>query len=115
MNTVRIYATFRALPDELRPCHLARSSTGDRLLIACDPSCSRTEVVEWCVRNLSAEELDAVRYAYGEPPSPFPLSDVWLLDAPMPRWIPESLRVPGEPMYLGAWDSLMRDVPVIAS
>lgn len=103
MTPLRVYCAFRALPDECLPAVVVRRP--GKVLIAVDLRSSRLQVVDWINCNTTVEERNVIREGYGEPPVGQPLSPIWLLDEPMPRYIPEALRVPGDPSYLCGWSS----------
>lgn len=68
---LRLFASVRQLPERLRPAHITR--TDDGTLIALDPRDSRADLALYLLDNLSAEEVNGYRAAWGEPPVGQPL------------------------------------------
>jgi hypothetical protein len=88
-----VYLSIRRLPDLCRPAHVVRHAGMTVLLI--DDRSSRLEVVQYCCDELTVQELNVLRAAYGEPPVGQSLSPE-ALEGPCRLDVPASLRLPGE-------------------
>lgn len=93
-----IFVSIVELADECRPCWIETEDGVTMILM--DPRSRRLEIIEWCVDNLSAAEGNTLRAAYGQPPRGQQMSDEFV-DGPCMLFIPEALRVPGEPPFQG--------------
>lgn len=62
------------------------------VLIVVAPTCARRFLTQLIV-DLGEDVQNLYRAAYGIPPVPAPIPDMWLSDEPVPPWIPEPLRL----------------------
>lgn len=61
-------------------------------IVAVDPRSTKEEIVTWGAANLTVEELNCSRAAYGQPPVGQYLHDHWMTDEPFPDVVPEPVR-----------------------
>lgn len=86
----RIYLQFDELPEPCRPVLVVRD--GGATLVTVDPRSTKFEATCYCADNLTAEELDAYREAFGAP-SGTVAPDTWTSDEPVVRYVPPALRL----------------------
>lgn len=98
-TTLRYYVEFRDLPDG-RPAHVVRHRGVTVLLI--DPRCTRFQIAMFMADNLTVAEANIGRQAYGEPPVGQSADAYWMEDGPIPREIPEAVRLPSRAADLEA-------------
>lgn len=79
------------LPDSYRPAQVRRRQ--GVTLVAIDPRSMRREIAAWVVDNLTVEEMNLGREAYGQPPVGAPLEDEWMGYSAFPSEIPDSVRL----------------------
>lgn len=87
-----VYVRIKPLPPQLWPAHVVREDA--TVLVTIDPSSTRREIACWAPDNLSVQEMNAYRWAYGQPLVGRPLDDYWMSEECFPMEIPEPLRVP---------------------
>lgn len=80
-----VYITLRQLPPHRRPALLVRDAA--RALIVCHPGTPRSELVCWCVDNLTDDEQNELRRRLGQPAVGQPLDD-WLFTGEMTSVMP---------------------------
>jgi hypothetical protein len=90
---VAVYLTLRLLPAHLRPCFIVRQDS--KTIVAVDPRCSFAEVCACLADELSDEECNQIRVAYGRPPRGQHLADE-LFERPIHLYVPPVLRLHGE-------------------
>lgn len=92
LNGAENYLQIRPLPLSCQPAMVVRWDGAT--IVAIDPATTCREVAEWAPDNLTVDEMNAYRAAYGEPPVGQPLSDEWQTDEPIPAWVPACLFLP---------------------
>lgn len=88
-TTAEVYLQFRRLPDSCLPAWVVRSH--GMTLVAVDPRSTRADLACWSPDNLTDDEMNAYRSAYGEPPVGQPLGDAWMTNKPFPSDVPAAL------------------------
>lgn len=104
IDELAVCVTIRELPYQDYPVLVHREQ--DVTVVAIDPTASRMEVVMGCTQpfpeGLDAEELDAVRSGYGMAPAGQGYApDDLVSDKPCLLFVPQALRVDGEPALQG--------------
>ena len=92
---VQCRVQFRELPEDYRPALVIRH-LGITVVVT-DPRATCLEMMEWSADMLSRSELDVLRAAHGQPPVGHPVDEKWMLDQPVPQYIPESLTLGAAP------------------
>lgn len=88
----RYYMLIEQMPERHRPALIVRGPTATLLTV--DLRTTRLNIVAWSVDNLTVEEMNAYRAAYGEPPVGGYLSDHWMLPVPINPVVPNELLPP---------------------
>jgi hypothetical protein len=89
-----VYLEYRPVPATLGPCYVDR---GKRVaLLYVDPDVSCVEAATWVVENMTLEEQNYIRAAYGVPPVGQGGEPRWVSDSPIRdlAWVPEVLCPP---------------------
>jgi hypothetical protein len=95
---VAVYVTLRPLPEHLRPCFIVRKD--GKTIVAVDPRTSFIDACACLADNLSGDEANQIRAAYGRPPRGQHLADE-LFERPLHLYVPPILRLHGEPPLQG--------------
>lgn len=93
-RTVDVYLRVKSLPRPLWPAHVVRED--GTTLVTVDPSSTRAEIAMWSPDHLTVDEMNAYRWAYGQPLVGFPLDEWWMTDECFPPVVPDPVRVPSE-------------------
>lgn len=93
-----VYVEFKELPPRYRPARVRRRH--GLTLLRIDPRATKREAVEFVALNMTREENNAYRRAYGAPPVDQPLPDAWMEEDTVIPIVPPSLALPDTGAHL---------------
>lgn len=100
----RVVLTVTVLPDEVFAQTVAVAGrSGCTTSVHFDARSTRRQTVEWVVDNLTEDEQNVLRAAYGLAPHGQPAADWTTEDTGCFLFVPKVLRHPGRPALQGGW------------